>query len=274
MVPHFYHYSYATLAVAFVLLLLGALEVSYRIGIWRTRGKPGEERQPNGGDVVPTAMLGLLGLLLAFTYAFTVSRSDGRKSAVLDEINAVETAFLQADLLDEPVRTEIRERIVEFTRTLTVEREDTLGEKFPETLNRMDKAVSRLWPAARKLGNHADLTPYEVRFVGSMNELLDAHTARRAKAFDHLPGAILVMLLFVGCASMAVAGYGSGRHGHLQRWRMTALALSIAAVMTTVTDFDRPLVGFVRVDQGGYIDLIEFMEKELGELSPEGPGPR
>ncbi len=125
------------------------------------------------------------------------------------------------------------------------------------------RVLKRLWPIVRKVGTHETLTPYEVSFVSSITEVLDASTSRLAKGFDRLPTAIMVMLLFVACASMAVAGYSSGRQGHMQRWRMTALALSIAAVMTTVIDFDRPSVGFVKINQSGFVDLANQMEKEL-----------
>jgi hypothetical protein len=54
-------------------------------------------------------MLALLGLLLAFTYSFSLSRADMRKQAVINEANAIGTAFLRADLGAEPGRGELRE---------------------------------------------------------------------------------------------------------------------------------------------------------------------
>jgi hypothetical protein len=108
------------------------------------------------------------------------------------------------------------------------------------------------------------LGPYETSVVSSINEVFDTHSVRMAKAMDRLPRAPLVMLLFVASASMAVAGYSSGRQGAMQRWRMTALAMSIAAVMTTVVDFDRPLSGLVQTSQQGYFDLNAELESELG----------
>ena len=51
-----------------------------------------------GGGVVLTSMFALLGLLRALTYHFTVTRFDGRKQGIVDEVNAISTAFLRADL--------------------------------------------------------------------------------------------------------------------------------------------------------------------------------
>jgi len=261
MIPIIYQLPHWLTALLFLLLLLASLELSYRIAIWWQRSKPSTDETRAGGSVVPSAMLALLGLLLAFTYSFTVSRSDNRKAAVLHEINAVETGFYRADLLDEHVRSELRLGLLAYTGTLPVT-EGADQEDFPHVVRRIQEAQGDLWPAVSQLKEN-ELGPYETSVVASINEVFDAHTERITKAMDRLPIALLMMLLFVASASMAVAGYSSGRQGSLQRWRMTALAMSIAAVITTVTDFDQPLSGFVQTSQQGYYDLIAQMESEL-----------
>lgn len=40
------------------------------------------------------ASLGLLAFILAFTFGLTASRFDARKTLLLDEVNAIETAYL------------------------------------------------------------------------------------------------------------------------------------------------------------------------------------
>lgn len=42
------------------------------------------------------------GSRLRFTYAFTISRSDALKMPVIEEVNALGTAFICADPLQEP----------------------------------------------------------------------------------------------------------------------------------------------------------------------------
>jgi hypothetical protein len=53
-------------------------------------------------------MLGLLAFLLAFTFGMAASRFELRRELVLDEANAIGTAYLRAALVPEPHRTEIR----------------------------------------------------------------------------------------------------------------------------------------------------------------------
>ena len=262
MIPIIYQLPQWATALLFLVLLFASLEVSYRFALWRKNPEASTSEDRGNGNVVPSAMLALLGLLLAFTYSFTMSRSDNRKAAVLREVNAVGTAFYRADLLDEPVRADLRTALLVYARTLPVKEGADLRESMPVIAKQMKDAQAELWPVVSKL-KEKGLGPYETSVVGSINEVFDTHEERMVRAMDRLPIAVLLMLLFVACAAMAVAGYSSGRQGSMQRWRMTALAMSIAAVMTTVTDFDRPLSGFVQSSQQGYHDLIADMESEL-----------
>lgn len=59
-------------------------------------------------------MLGLLALLLGFTFAMAMSRFEVRKQLVLDEANAIGTTFLRAQLLPPPARQEISDLLRQY----------------------------------------------------------------------------------------------------------------------------------------------------------------
>jgi hypothetical protein len=90
--PLLYELPIWVIGVLLVVALLGALEIGYRVGRWK--GPAWKEFDSGrGGGVVLTSMFALLGLMLAFTYAFTVTRFDARKQAIVDEANAISTRF-------------------------------------------------------------------------------------------------------------------------------------------------------------------------------------
>src|SRR5690242_15144236 len=91
----------AAVAVAlFVgILLLGAL------------GRAAGERRLDRGTTtrpgqraIEGAVLGLFGLLLAFSFSGAAGRYDGRKALIREEVNAIGTAYLRLDLLPEEER--------------------------------------------------------------------------------------------------------------------------------------------------------------------------
>src|SRR5262245_23780758 len=100
-----YSQSEGLLAPALFLVLLLAGAAGFRYG--RRRSPQTDERTRSYEVTLQGAILGLLGLLLGFTFAMAVSRFDSRKRLVVDEANALGTAFLRARLLPEPERTEV-----------------------------------------------------------------------------------------------------------------------------------------------------------------------
>jgi hypothetical protein len=259
--PFYYQIPFWTTPLLFVGILLLSIEVSYRVGVGQ-RLRIGEEReQDRRGDVILTALLALLGLMLAFTYSFTVSRSDLRKTAAMDEINAVGTAFLRADLLDEPHRTSIRRSLLEYARTLVIDPQEAASrDGIKKVVERMSAKQSEIWPAVKEMAEVQAPSPLTNSMVQSITDVSDAHTKRLMAALDWLPGVILAMLLLVGCGCLSIVGYSAGRADSLRRWRTTVLTLVLAAVMMMITDFDRPLSGFVQMNQHPYSWLVQEME--------------
>src|SRR5215831_11339283 len=60
-------------------------------------------REPFG--VLQGALLGLVGLILAFGLSLALGRYEDRRSATVDEANAIGTTYLRAQLIAEPART-------------------------------------------------------------------------------------------------------------------------------------------------------------------------
>jgi len=75
------------------------VEVGYRLGRRRS-----EELAHVGIGAIEAAVFALLGLLLAFSFAGGNSRLDTRRQLIIEEANAIGTAYLRLDMLaaDQP----------------------------------------------------------------------------------------------------------------------------------------------------------------------------
>lgn len=252
--------------VLFLSLLLAAMEVGFRLGLRRHRAGVDAERE-TAGDVTLGALLALLGLMLAFTYAFSMSRADLRKEAVVSEANAIGTAFLRADLAPEPGRSELRSALLDYART-RVSSARTVRDraKLEAAIARSVEVQRRLWPATR-LALEGDLpAPLQASLVQAVNEVIDAHTRRIAVVYDRIPGAVMILLLLIGAAAMGTAAHHAGLTGRTSnRWRLSAFAVVLAALMFLILDFDVILRGFVRVNHDSLLSQIREMEAALAE---------
>ena len=262
-IPLLYELPIWVIGVLLVVVLLAALEIGYRVGRWK--GLAWKAFEPGGGGgVVLTSMFALLGLMLAFTYAFTVTRFDARKQAIVDEANAISTAFLRADLAPEPARTELRTLLLEYAKTRATPR-GTTSAKLQGELDRSLQVQAKLWPATAQMVKGKPAGPIEASIVLAINNVLDAHGTRLAKVLDRLPTIVLVMLVFITAASLAVAGFNAGISGGMNRLRMTVLTLVLASIIVVIIDFDLPQRGFIRVSQDSLTAVIQDMEADLAK---------
>ena len=161
------------------------MEVGFRLGARQKllyADAEGEARS----DGTFASLMALLGLMLAFTYSFSLSRADLRKAALIKEVNAISTAFLRADLLPEPGRTEVRDRLFDYAKSRYVEPGTvrTLQE-VEKVVDRSVQIQSKIWPAVksalRQKGDMSD--PEKALLVSAVNDVLDAHTSRMAVFF-------------------------------------------------------------------------------------------
>jgi len=106
MMDVFYGIPAWLMALALVLLLVATVEGGYRLGC-RTHPRASEGSQ-SVCAVLLAAMLGLLGLLLAFSFAMAATRYDLRTALVLREATAIGTAYVWTSVLEEPARVQIQ----------------------------------------------------------------------------------------------------------------------------------------------------------------------
>ena len=96
-----------TLAGAILMaVILLAAEAGFRLGCRKRKNT--DEPTRSQFTAIEGAGLAVVGLLLAFTFSMSVSRFENRKQIVVNESNAIGTAYFRARLLPEPEGREIQ----------------------------------------------------------------------------------------------------------------------------------------------------------------------
>ncbi|MES2705422.1 MAG: hypothetical protein V4726_02355 [Verrucomicrobiota bacterium] len=241
------------------LLLLALAEAGFRFGI-RARRKNPEAATGHSGSV-QGAVLGLLGLLLGFSFAMAVGRNDTRRSLAVEEANSIGTTWLRTDFLPGNHPAEVRNILRQYTALRLQSADlDRQGDDFKRNAEEAAKLQSALWKHATAAAEEKP-SPVTVSFITSLNETLDLQSSRLAARFNHVPSAVWLLLLIVaGCGAWA-SGYGSGAGGHRSTFSQIIFPVLIAVVITIISDMDRPHMGLIGVSQQPLRDLLESMEK-------------
>src|SRR5688572_11955515 len=107
--------------------MLGTLELGRRLALRRARGLAGKE-EPDF-SALSGAVFGLLGLLIAFTFSGAAARFEDRRHLVVQEANALGTAYLRLDLVEPEGRAALKEKFRRYVDLrLLAYRSQTLDE--------------------------------------------------------------------------------------------------------------------------------------------------
>lgn len=247
-----------TLFVLVTALLLVLAEVGYRLG----RGLHAARDEPRRSQigVVQGAVLGMMGLLLGFTFSMAVTRYDTRRDLVLKEANAVGTTWLRASLLSEehrgPVRNLLREYVDVRLRTQAEARDP---QRLAEGLRRSAAIQSSLWQHAEAAVTRAPI-PITGLFVTTLNEMIDADAERIAAGRNQIPGGVWLLLVVVAGFACYTGAYAAGAHGVRTAFTSALVPLLIAVVILLIFDLTHERQGVIGVSQQPLIDLQRSFE--------------
>lgn len=240
-------------ALALVAGMLATVELAWRYG-QHDRDRFGATEEDNAS--LSGASLGLLALLLAFTYSVASNHYDLRKQLLLKEANEIGTAFLRADLSPAPQRTELRELLRSYA-DLRVGFSDSALEpvRHAAMLRETNRLHAAIWSAAERSVEGRAPTPLDALLFQSLNGVIDVHSERLRAQRDHVPEVVILLLIAVALASVAMLGYAAGRKGERRKWLRALLPVLIVCVITLIIDLDRPRRGLIRVSQQPLLDL-------------------
>ena len=256
-------YDIPTWMITLVLLtgMLAIMAAGYLLGHKR-RPRENEETKSQT-TAVQGSMLGLLALLLGFTFSLALTRHDTRSNAVVAEANAIGTAWLRTDLLPpalrEDARTDLR-RYVELRVASGAVTADHHRQR-KELVEQANAVFMDLWRVAAQ---HAETSrsPAAAAYVTSLNDMIDALGERDAAIERHVPEVVLMMLFVTFLLSGAMLGFTSGLSGAAPAAPVYLMLILIVLLVFMIVDLDRPRRGLIEVDQSSMTSLVESMREK------------
>ena len=235
------------LAVALFLGMLACMEAGRLLGERHRVG--GAESSRGGVGVVEGSVFGLLGLMLAFTFSGAARRFDERRHLVVEEVNAIGTAWKRIDMLPPAVQPEIREgfrRYVDATIAAYRKLPDLTAEEF----SRADEAADDVWAKAAAATRAESGIPARMTLLlPAMNQVFDIAQARRLATRIHPPAIIYVMLAIVALAGALLAGWGMAEYRSRSWLHLIAFSLTIASSAYVILDLEYPTLGLITVER-------------------------
>lgn len=249
-------YSLALFGAALLTLLCLALELGFRLCVRR--------RQPDdkeSADFLVSATLGLLALLLGFTFSLALQRHEERRSLVISEANALGTSWLRIQAIDANDRESVSAPFRQYAQTRL---DWSLASDEGETSKAIhDIAVeqqAQLWAAATAALANGETIIDPRLLLDPLNESFDIATERETRRQSHLPGAMVAMLLIFMLFATILVGWRLGEVGKrmLLPSALTGLMLTLAVIITM--DLDMSTSGLITVSQDAMQQTVRGIE--------------
>lgn len=247
------------LVVIFVFMVAIAL-LAIESGFWFGKRHDGEHKTETDPPIstVVGAVLGMMAFVIALTFSSASTRFDARKAALLEDVTAIQTAYLRADLLPEPQRTTLRNLLRDYVQ-VRVGIVDAYGQADRlELIQRRALALqATMWSRVHDLAADSGDGRIGVLFASALNDVFNQHSKRVGLgAHYQIPDFVWWTLICASSVAMVAVGFqfgvGGGRRIHTANF---SLAITFALVMLLAFDLDRAGEGLVVVNQQPMLDL-------------------
>jgi hypothetical protein len=251
VVPGFWTEGHGELSVINLLDYPGLILVVSFAALWfadwlgtrlRARRKSISEEERPDFDVVLGAALTLLGLVIGFSFSMAINRFDLRSDYEEAEANAIETAYLRAELLPQEDSARIRELLRQYT-DLRIQFYVNGHRESEKIAGETEQVHHGLWAAVSKPAQ-AQPTAVAALAVASVNDAIKSEGATREVWEDRIPTAAWGLMFGIALGCNVLYGYGSRRAD----WKLSiVLPLVVAVSLAFIADMNSPRGGFIHI---------------------------
>jgi hypothetical protein len=250
------------LIISIVFLILVA---AYRLGDYFGKKNIGTDKEAPMSRVssIQAGLMGLLGVMLAFSFSLSSQRYEKRRELVIDESLKIGAAYFRAGLLPDTLKRNLRGLLEEFldSRIQFYQPENT-GEQMLEIQKKSENLEVLLWANTAKLGKSTPNLNTNVNIL-ALNEMIDKTNTISSEFQTRVPISIFMLLVFISICTLLIIGYSNGITMKKNIGFAIILNLVLCSILLLIIDMDRPTNGFFRADTYG----LSRLKREIQQYS-------
>lgn len=239
--------------------LISGVVAAHEVGFWLgSRVRSADDPFDRQVALIRASTAALVAFLIGFAFSGAASRFIDRLDIIVNEANALGTAYLRADTIAEPQRSELKAALREYTadrvQLLSGERRD----QIEPLLAKVGRLHERMRQAAVK--GAQENAPLMTVVLPPINEVIDLHSTHLAMARRHLPLPIMAVLLGTAAIGFGLVGFGNGRVGRRFILLDSVYGGVLAVALWMIIDLDYPGIGIIRVINRPLVETLAAMK--------------
>lgn len=238
-------YQTPTWVIAVVLFL--SMIIIYWIGymIRKAEIKRNKALSNEGLGSIEASLLGLLALLLSFTFSMSATRYDNRRTVIIDEANNIGTVILRADMYPDSIKSLLKADLKDYLEA-RIEYYNTGVDsaKINLALKKTESIYTKIWGRVIRESQKTENTVRSNQMIPALNNMIDIVTTRDAIKNATVPNSVFGLLFLIILFAGFTVGYSNIKK---QKNHILALAFSLTVVTTVclILDLDRPRRGII-----------------------------
>src|SRR5262245_38432156 len=217
--------------------------------------RPLKEEERADFDVIRTAGLTLLGLIIGFSFAMAVTRYDQRKNLEEAEANAIGTEYARADLLPSESAAKVRELLRMYVDQRIAFYLVRNRAQVDQIVVDTGKLQAELWSAVVRAVT-PQRTAVDALAVSGMNDVLNSQGYTQAAWWNRIPVAAWSLMGLIAVACNLLFGYGARHTSNV----LLVLPVIVSTAFLLIADIDSPRAGIIHVSPDNLIALSRTMK--------------
>lgn len=254
---HSFLYDCDALLIAGVLflLMLAAIKAGYAMGLKKAK----TEAEHSG---ILSSLLGLLALLLAFTFGMAGSRYETRKNNIVQEANDIGTALLRADIYPDSLKEKYRKDFVKYIDARIAYFESGHNdEKVSISIRQTAEISATLWNRTAQMAKNKDFLLQSNMMLPALNSMFDIASTTNAAYNSSVPESIVYLLLVFSIIISFYIGYSASLKQLLEPVFVFGFCLLTCVVIYITLDLDRPRRGIINLNDE--VVLLESLKSNF-----------
>jgi hypothetical protein len=249
-------------AVLMVVMTLTA-EIGFRLGR-RWHPRTDDARRSHLASVMGS-LLGLLALLLSFTFAMSANRYDTRRQMVMSEANVLDALYLQSRVLPDAPRKafkQILRQYVALRAQAALLRHDASAKETAQAIAQAEGLQDQMLNVIK---TSAELEPPAKSTDAMLKGLIEAVSVYRSRVFaleSRVPDSIIWLILAGSATAMAAVGLSGGLGNHRGVPARVILTILLCGTIYVVLDLDRPHEGLIKISQTPMLHLSQILDRD------------
>ena len=229
--------------------ILATIKIGWHYGSYLHQKSKGTRTATD--ETLVSAILGLMALVVAFTFNGAAGRLDQRERLLLAEANAISSAMTAISYVNPDDQSDLRATLRDYLDKRIMLYTDILDQKgLAEKQQSVNKTFAILSAQALDAAHKAagERRALANDLVRKINDLTSAYDNQRQAMWMHPPKIIWISLFALVIIGSFLAGYKSGLSQRKERFLTLLFALLMSFAIYLILGLEFPLLGHVNLD--------------------------